>query len=35
MDMLQKITYLVLPAQNAFKGVNVASVDRAGNIHFR
>eukprot|EP00775_Hariotina_reticulata_P000990 gene990-1321_t len=35
MDMLQKITYLVLPTQNAFKGINVTSVDRAGNIHFR
>ncbi|KAF6253081.1 ribosomal protein L5 domain-containing protein [Scenedesmus sp. NREL 46B-D3] len=35
LDVLQKLSYLVLPSQNAFSGVSSKSLDRAGNLHFR
>lgn len=35
MDMLQKLTYVVLPSQNGFAGISSKSFDRAGNLHFR
>jgi ribosomal protein L5 len=35
LDLLQKLTYVVLPSQNGFRGVSSRSFDRAGNLHFR
>jgi hypothetical protein len=35
LDVLQKLSYLVLPSQNAFSGVSSKSLDGAGNLHFR
>lgn len=34
-DFLEKLTYLVLPSQNAFEGILTRSLDRAGHLHFR
>jgi ribosomal protein L5 len=35
LDVLQKLSYLVLPSQNAFSGVSSKSLDKTGNLHFR
>lgn len=35
LDLLQKLTYVVLPSQNGFKGVSARSFDKGGNLHFR
>lgn len=34
-DFLEKLVYLVLPAQNAFDGLLMKQLDRAGGLHFR
>jgi len=34
-DALEKIVYLLLPSQNAFEGLLVRQLDRAGNMHFK
>ena len=32
---LEKLSYLVLPSQNAFEGILLRSLDAAGNLTFR
>ena len=34
-DALEKIVYLLLPSQNAFEGLLVRQLDRAGHMHFK